>query len=703
MGWILSISLFTACTGPEKNTDTGAQSGYENQSGRTESVNAESDLVRLRQQYEKDLNYRLSAETYTLQEGERLDIETELNKKADFETYFKDAGQPTPFIIYTDSSLNDVLFVPEAEVDGEGKIKIDPADMKAKEISYGAEESPIKLAGEGSWGNYETLYLVQFNDLKKGRKLDKPIIYIMDIQHGENTVRKPVIDYTVNNQGDLQVNWEPVENASRYHVLKRYDMNHFYDHYKDLIGDALDHYFYYESHFEYMLLGTTTSATWTSADASLDIATKSYSEDDIASEESKDDLALIEQVEEEPRNYDLVILAENAQGACSPLSNAISSASFAGLLPKEMAVNILDTQNPNGFTNVSDVPTVVPVVMMDGSIRNFTMEYDVGGIYQEGEYKIPFKVSNTKITGKISIDGSMDNYQEILASKMAENAQKGLTGLGEVLVLKEDGSTFDVPDAEVADSVADTDLAYVASSALEEYIVTNMLEGNQYLDMAEFPEARDGVILEKAFHNIAGNNPIITYTPRYYYSRERNILQLTISEEDLDLQDRIMEKVKSLEGSVVKEGMSDLEISEAINQYLCDSAEYNYEALAAYDEFKASNESVYSLAYADFQAKNGEAFSVEGILLQGTGVCAGYAQAYQVIATYYGLDTRYVTGTTPGGRHAWNLIRLDGEWRVVDVTWNDSQNPNQYLHVSQTDEPYASTHSLDADFAEYLV
>ncbi len=318
------------------------------------------------------------------------------------ETYFENPGQPTPFIIYTDSSLKDVLFVPEAEVDG-GKIKIDPADMKVKEISYGAEESPIKLAGEGSWGNYETLYLVQFNDLKKGRKLDKPIIYIMDIQHGENTVRKPVIDYTVNNQGDLQVNWEPVENASRYHVLKRYDMNHFYDNYKDLIGDALDHYFYYELHFEYTLLGTTTSATWTSADAGFDIAAKNYSEDDIASEESKDDLELIEQVEEEPRNYDLVILAENAQ--------------------------------------------------------------------------------------------------------------KGLTGLGEVLVLKEDGSTFDVPDAEVADSVADTDLAYVASSALEEYIVINMLEGNQYLDMAEFPEARARVCVPVMRRLIRSLRPTMGWIP----------------------------------------------------------------------------------------------------------------------------------------------------------------------------------------------
>lgn len=691
---VLSLSLFAACAGFETNGGTGAGSS----AARERESEASSDLVKLRQRYEKDLNYRLSTTAYTLQEDEALTIETGLDEEDDFEAYFEDAGKATPFIIYTDSSLTDVLFIPEGHVDSDGRITIDPAAMKAKEITYNTGEDPIRLAGEGSWGNYETLYLVQFNDLKNAGKLERPIVYVMDIQHGENTIKRPVISYTVNAQGNLLVSWEPVENASKYYVLKRYDINHFYDNDQDLIGDALDNYFYYESHFEYMLLGTTTSNSWTSAEVGSDIATKNYSEDDIASEESKGDLEMIERVEEKPRNYDIVVLAENAKGAYAPLSNAISSAEFAGLLPKEVAVNILDNQNPNGYTDVSDVPTVIPVVMMDGSIRNFAMEYDIDGVYQDGEYKIPFKVSNTSITGRIGIDGSMDDYQTILADK---NAQKGLTGLGEVVVLTEDGSSFDESNIEVASNVADTDLNYVATSALEEYIVTNMLVGNRCLDMTEFPEARDRATLEEAFKNIAKNNQLITYTPKYYYSREKNILQITISDEDLALQNQIMEKVRSLEGTVVKDGMSDVEKSEAINQYLCDNAEYDYDALEAHDEFEASNESTYSSAYADYQAKYGTAFTVEGILLEGKGVCASYAKSYQVIASYFGLDSRYVTGITAGGLHAWNLVKLDGEWKVVDVTWNDSTVPNQYLNVSQTEEPYASTHGLDAAYAEY--
>ncbi len=61
----------------------------------------------------------------------------------------------------------------------------------------------------------------------------------------------------------------------------------------------------------------------------------------------------------------------------------------------------------------------------------------------------------------------------------------------------------------------------------------------------------------------------------------------------------------------------------------------------------------------------------EGVLLRGTGVCESYALAYQMLLQEAGIESLYVTGYSRGEPHAWNLVRLNGEWTYVDTTWND--------------------------------
>ena len=47
--------------------------------------------------------------------------------------------------------------------------------------------------------------------------------------------------------------------------------------------------------------------------------------------------------------------------------------------------------------------------------------------------------------------------------------------------------------------------------------------------------------------------------------------------------------------------------------------------------------------------------------------CTGYADAFLQMAKACGLDVRYVANS----QHAWDIIKLDGEWYNVDVTWED--------------------------------
>ncbi|TXF90821.1 hypothetical protein FUA23_05110 [Neolewinella aurantiaca] len=60
------------------------------------------------------------------------------------------------------------------------------------------------------------------------------------------------------------------------------------------------------------------------------------------------------------------------------------------------------------------------------------------------------------------------------------------------------------------------------------------------------------------------------------------------------------------------------------------------------------------------------------------GVCEGYSRLYQRVANLAGLECEMVTGyargdvMVPGSMgigHAWNAVKIDGEWQLLDCTW----------------------------------
>lgn len=70
-----------------------------------------------------------------------------------------------------------------------------------------------------------------------------------------------------------------------------------------------------------------------------------------------------------------------------------------------------------------------------------------------------------------------------------------------------------------------------------------------------------------------------------------------------------------------------------------------------------------------------------GILVEGYGICLGYATAFQLLMDLAGVECLTVVGASYGSTsdHAWNLVRLEGEWYAVDPTWND---PTSGEHVT---------------------
>lgn len=59
--------------------------------------------------------------------------------------------------------------------------------------------------------------------------------------------------------------------------------------------------------------------------------------------------------------------------------------------------------------------------------------------------------------------------------------------------------------------------------------------------------------------------------------------------------------------------------------------------------------------------------SIYGVFVNKKAVCAGYAKAMQYLLNMYGVECTYVTSST----HAWNLLKVEGDYYHMDVTWGD--------------------------------
>lgn len=77
---------------------------------------------------------------------------------------------------------------------------------------------------------------------------------------------------------------------------------------------------------------------------------------------------------------------------------------------------------------------------------------------------------------------------------------------------------------------------------------------------------------------------------------------------------------------------------------------------------------VKNVGYDEKAPDNQNIYSVFG---NRASVCAGYSKALQYLLARLDVFATYVTGTSMGGPHAWNLVRCNDYYYYVDVTWGD--------------------------------
>lgn len=174
--------------------------------------------------------------------------------------------------------------------------------------------------------------------------------------------------------------------------------------------------------------------------------------------------------------------------------------------------------------------------------------------------------------------------------------------------------------------------------------------------------------------------------PDYYYlsnsitynAFSANILidgYKTKAERD-DMNNRLNTKLNELKDLLIY-AEDDLDKYMIIHKYICDNTNYAYD-----DDGNPSSDS--------------SAHNITGFMLGKNLVCEGYSEVFKLFSNYFQLECINVTGTSRGEGHEWSMIKVNGNYYFVDVTWDDLDSVGAtYTYFGLSLDKLLLTHSIN--------
>ena len=559
-----------------------------------------------------------------------------------------------------------------------GGLQVSSYDMEDAP-GYDSESSYLFDRGEGmDWGNRGTLYMVQMVDLETGEPLEKPVVTVMTVK-GE--LDAPDVTFDQTDDGVARFQWEPVEGAEQYYIM---EMS------RSETGSFIPG----------TVVGTSADTSWTAPAednwgdvyaANTRFRTFSISEDDWLNqhmvEAYKDQYDPADGPVRENSEYINYygVVAVNQQGT-SMVSQIFCEDDLAKLLPYNLAYNT-ERGSEDGYSAYTATLDTAPayrwITLCDGRLSQRLIHYktdeaseadatyaemdDDGNIISAEDrnvLEIPYVVDGTPFSGSVKVENYKKGTWKKDIQGLAERQEKLRSKTGNVTAeIEQDEEDEDSSEAEM--KVKDG-YQVTANSALSEYLAISMLNGVRKIDLSEFPESSDTVILTDAWEEAYYQNPLILGIDGIYLSRDGKSLKVKYQEggeERRRKQQEIIDQVETVTSRIISSGMSDLEKELAINNYLCENGTYDYDALDNAEQY----------GYQRVDPEYNDAFTPYGILIDGKGVCASYAGSFKLLADAAGLKSIVTTGYLDGSlSHAWNRVEISGAWQTVDVTNNDN-------------------------------
>lgn len=209
-------------------------------------------------------------------------------------------------------------------------------------------------------------------------------------------------------------------------------------------------------------------------------------------------------------------------------------------------------------------------------------------------------------------------------------------------------------------------------SKFEAFLVGELKKRKRMIQVDEYKIEKKDIL--EAFVEVIYNNPELYFVKRTFQfscssstGYVNNIL-VTYQNYDLNAVETEINKIVDL----VDDNMTDLEKILTVHDYLCMTIEY---------------------PKSDFLQNrvSDDAHTIKGAVVDKIAVCDGYSTAFQYVMKKLGIECNLIIGTGNGGKHAWNQVKLNNKWYLVDVSWDDVTFDNlggikhEYLLKSESD------------------
>ncbi len=605
--------------------------------------------------------------TITLKRTEPLRLELGYNPWNE-ETDIEDA-----FVVYQDADLRYAVDVGGYDYDEEDKtLTIEPpyygiGEMESAELDLShCIESILADNNVHGWGTLGQYYLATYVDTETGKKLEKPKITVIKVDAELKTT--PQMVFSPTEDGYATFTWQDIPGAEGYLLFK---IN------KDETG-------LWETATVY---ADVKQNSWSCAE---EMVISSYSDEvleansrfvqffmsDASEEWMKENAPELLITDEEDIAYDEFwdeyygVIAYHAEG-CSAMSNLLPAMDIAHMLPNVPARKINDDEF-YGVSGVLNMPAVMNVTMCDGSTAQKAIDYDFESIVkdeEDGAFTIKAKGCQSPFTDEVLVvDVNWETFAadvEVIKERQEKLKNKG-GNVAPELTIDEEKKEKEPESTPAGSHIREIEVPITANSALSEFIAGEMLETNEAIDISAFPDAADTERVVDAFYEAQYQNPLVLGVRGGSIDTEKRILYVEYDfekEVTAQKQAKIRQRLDEIIAEIITEDMTDAQKGNAINEWLCQNAVYDNDALA--------NAENYSFTKVDEEYY--DSFTAYGILADGTGVCASYSAAYKLLTDAAGLNSVVVTGYLDGSvPHAWNKVQLDDDWYVVDTTNNDN-------------------------------
>lgn len=147
---------------------------------------------------------------------------------------------------------------------------------------------------------------------------------------------------------------------------------------------------------------------------------------------------------------------------------------------------------------------------------------------------------------------------------------------------------------------------------------------------------------------------------------------------ELDQRDKeLYNRCREIIDALITEGMTDYEKEWAVYSWLVTNVSYDWR----------HNDPAQTAPRASFQPY--------GAIVRETAVCLGFATAFQLFMDLLEVECITVVGAAfhSSGDHAWNMVKLNGEWYCVDATWDlgRGRSPESCGYFNVTSDHMART------------